>query len=102
MMDFDELLGELEMMFDIFIEDTGASLGTDAKELADLAAKLSKTLAKSRGKSGWDIGFAAAVDVMAMEAGIASVNQADALDARLLGMIDAALRLGSKALVAVL
>ena len=101
-MDSKELLEELETMFDDFVEDTGASLEADAKELADLAAKLAKTLAKSRGKPGWDAGFAAAVDVMAMEAGIASVNQADALDARLHGMLEAALRLGSKALVAVL
>lgn len=101
-MDHDELIAELQEMFEELVSDTGADLETDADELAKLAGKLAQTLAKNRNNPGWKIGMAAAVDVLAMEAGIRTVGEADAFDARLHGMLESALRLGSKALSALL
>jgi hypothetical protein len=97
-MNYDDLLKELESTFDEFVDETGAELEASTQQLAKTAGTLAKALAKSRGKKGFSIGLEAARDVLALEAGIEAVENADALDARLHGIFEAALRIGSKAL----
>ena len=97
-MNFDELKDEVIGLLETFAEETGRDLEASAEEMAQLAALLAKTLGKSIGKPGFEEALKASRDILALEAGIAAVDEGDAIDARFRGMADALLRIGAKAL----
>lgn len=91
-----DLKGALESA----ITATGASLKKTAAEVALYTAQRTAHLAALAGQPGFEEAVAAERDAVAMFAGIASVGEADAADARLLGLIEGALIIGAKAAAA--
>lgn len=101
-MNYVDLIEQVEEALSGFVDETGADLEGDIRDLAEMSGRLAKTLAKNYNKPGFGHALKASRDVLVLEAGIKAVDQGDALDARLRGMFDTVLRIGSKLLFGIL
>lgn len=82
---------DLKALFQDAIEETGVSLQVGAAELAAYAAERSAHLATLVSDPGFQLAVRAERDAVALRAGITAVQQADAADARIVGVIQGAL-----------
>jgi hypothetical protein len=90
----------IEALLKDAIAETGATLAKGADELALYVAGRSAHLATLVEDPGFDLAIRAERDAVALEAGLAAVEQAEAADARLLGIFQGVLAMGAKALAA--
>jgi hypothetical protein len=88
----------LETEFAELLETTiqGASIST--AELAAYAAEKTAKLKGLVGQAGYHDAVIAVRDSIALKAGIAATEQADAADSKILGVIEGALFMGAKVL----
>ena len=89
---------ELEALLTDAIAETGASLQQGAAELAAYAAERAAHLATLVDDPGFQEAVRAERDAVALKAGITAVQQADAADARIVGVIQGALALAANLL----
>lgn len=82
------------------LKSAGSSLKDDLEAVRAYAAERMAHLAKCVGEPGYLEAVKAEAQNVAMEAAARAIDQADATDARLLGIIQGALAIASKALVA--
>ncbi len=82
---------------DTALRETGLQLEKSAHEVAVYAALRSVQLTKAVGQKGFQEAVVAERDAVALYAGIQAVNNADAADARILGLIHGALAMGISA-----
>lgn len=92
-MNANELKGALSSA----IAATGASLKQSAAEVALFTAQRTAHLATLVGQPGFEEAVVAERNSVAMFAGIKAVEEADAADARLLGLIEGVLLVGARA-----
>lgn len=71
----------------------------NAESVARYAAARAAHLAKIIGEPGYDEAVKAEIQNVALEAGIAAVDSADAADVRVVSLIEGALKIGIAALV---
>lgn len=95
----DQLKEELANLLKDTMEESGKALAKSSKELANLAIEKAKFLASIRGMDEFDFMLKATKNNLALQAGIAAVEEADAIDARIHGIFETALTLASKALL---
>lgn len=86
-----DVTGDLKALFEDAIAETGVSLQVGAAELAAYAAERSAHLATLVGDPGFMLAVRAERDAVSLRAGITAVQQADAADARIVGVIQGAL-----------
>lgn len=89
---------DFEAIIEQAVRDTGVSLKTSTKELALYADDQAARLLSLVGQAGYDEAVIAARDNVVLRAGIASVDQADALQARFIGVLQGALGMAAKLL----
>lgn len=99
-MDTTTIKEEFKSLFNDAIVDAGSSLNTTSEELAAFAAERTNHLANIVGDPGFEEALRAETDNVFIQASIIIVERADALDAKIQGLIAATLRIGAKALVA--
>lgn len=80
-------------------EELLAGTINNAASVAAYAAQRAAHLATIFGEPGFDEAVKAEIQNVALEAGIAAVDSADAADARIVGIITGALKVGVAALV---
>lgn len=80
------------------IADTGAGLSADLEELKTFAAERTAFLATIVDQAGYESALAAEVNNVMLKAGIGAVHSADVADARIVGIIQGALRIGAASL----
>lgn len=80
------------------LKETGLQLQKSAHEVAVYATMRSADLAKALGQKGFDEAVVAARDAVALYAGIRAVENADAADNRVLGLIHGALAMAITAI----
>ena len=85
----------LKSLFEDAIAETGVSLQVGAAELAAYAAERSAHLATLVGDPGFSIALRAERDAVALRAGITAVQEGDAADARIVGVIHGALSIAA-------
>ena len=78
------------------LAETGRDLGADLDKVRAKAAEQMAMLALSAGEPGYGRAVIAARDNVAMAAGLAAVRDADAADARIIGVIQGSLFFGAK------
>jgi len=91
-----DVTNDLKALFQDAITETGASLQQGAAELAAYAAERAAHLATLVDDPGFQEAVRAERDAVALKAGIAVVQQADATDARILGVIHGGLALAAR------
>lgn len=99
MADASDLLDDIVGQFTNFATETGKSLAQSAGDLATYTAERAQHLAGIYSEPGFREAVIAERDNVALKAGIAAVDEADALDQRFLGLIDGILSTASGALV---
>lgn len=82
-------------------KETGVELATDASEIAAYAADRSRHLSSIVGQEGFREALIAERDNVALKAGIAAVDAAEAADRRILGVLEGGLSLGARALAGI-
>ncbi len=87
---------DLRELFEDAARETGVSLQVGAAELAEYAAARSAHLATLVGDPNFAMAVRAERDAVALKAGILAVQQADAADARLVGVIQGGLTFAAK------
>ncbi len=91
-----DVIHDLEKLLTDAIAETGVSLQKGAAELAAYAAERSAHLATLVDDPGFQEAVRAERDAVALEAGITAVQQADAADARIVGVIQGGLALAAR------
>lgn len=87
---------QLKNLLQAALDETGADLEAATSELALFAAERTAYLATLVGLQGYERAVIAERDRVALRAGIAAVDQADAAAQRALGIIQGALFLGAQ------
>lgn len=87
---------ELKNVLDAAIKETGVAVKADSAELAAYAAQRAAILATLIGQPGYELAVIAERDNVVLKAGIAAVGQADAAQARLIGVIQGALGISAQ------
>ena len=77
----------------------GVTVKVDAKALATYTAQRVAHLGTLVGKPGFEDAVVAERDSLALRAGVLAVKAADVVDSRIVGLIQAALSIGARALV---
>jgi len=83
-----------------FAEQTGRSLGNDAKVIGAYAAQRAAVLATLVDQPGFEDAVLAERDNVVIKAGIAATKRGDAIDQRLIGIIQGTLRTAAVMLIA--
>lgn len=83
-------------LFEDAITETGANVQVRAAELAAYAAERSAHLATLVGDPDFNLAVRAERDAVALRAGISAVQQGDAADARIVGVIHGGLSLAAR------
>lgn len=96
-MNFDMQKDIKEILEDAVVE-TGVELKTTPQELAKYILQRASHLASIAGEVGYSLAMRAERDNVALKAGIAITKIADAADARIIGIIQASLKIASSAL----
>lgn len=78
------------------LAETGRDLNVDLATVKAKAAEQMTQLAMASGEPGYDRAVIAARDNVAMAAGLAAVKNADAVDSRIIGVIQGSLFFGAK------
>jgi len=99
-MNEDQLKEELSNLLKGVMEDTGKALKKSSKEIAQMTVDQAKLLAGLRDSPDFDFMVKVIKNNIAMQAGLAAVAEADAVDARIHGVIETTLSIASKALLA--
>lgn len=89
---------EFLQLIDSALQETGVSLKASSAEVAVYAAGRAAFLSTIIGQPGFEQAVIAERDNVALFAGIAAVNQAVAVQARIVGVIQGALFMGAQAL----
>lgn len=79
-------------------KDTGVALKMDAKALALYADQRAAHLVTLIGQNGYEDAVIAERDAVILKAGIASVNAADRMQARFIGVLEGALSMAARLL----
>lgn len=87
---------EFLVLIEDAVADTGATLEKSASEVAHYAAERADHLSSIVGEPGFDEAVKAERDNVALFAAMSAVENADAADARLKGMLQGALAMGAK------
>lgn len=93
-----DLKSEFTVLLTSAIKETGAQLKTSASELALYASERAAYLAGIANEPGFELAVKAERDAVALKAGISAVNEARAVDQRIVGIIHGALMIGARAL----
>lgn len=80
------------------LKETGRELKVSVSDLRQRAAEQMAQLALAAGEPGYDRAVIAARDNVLLLAGIESVERADAVDNRIIGVVQAGLFMGAKVL----
>lgn len=97
-MNFELIKDEIRTLLQGVVNETGRNLAGSAEDVAQYAAERAQHLARIYDQPGFDLALKAERDNVAMFAGIALVDQADAIDARILGIIEGALSIAKRVL----
>ncbi len=97
-MDFGE---DFKALLKDAFDEAGKELRIDLNALALYAQERAAHLATLAGQPGFELALRAERDNVTLRAGIAAVEQADATDQRIVGLIHGALGIAAKALAAV-
>lgn len=84
---------QLESLIADALKETGATAQLSAKEMVVEAQASAMRLSAAIGQPGYDEALRAERDVLALKAGLKLVAQADAADARVVGIIQGAIGL---------
>ena len=80
------------------LKETGRKIDVDLEEVRVYAASQMTQLALAVGEPGYDRAVIAARDNVAMKAGLLAVAHADAIDSRIVGVIQGSLFVGARIL----
>jgi hypothetical protein len=89
---------DFRLLLDSALKETGASLEQSTAEVAQYAAERTAYLSTLVGQPGFELAVQAERDAVALFAGIVAVGQAQAVQGRIIGVIQGALFMGAKAL----
>lgn len=88
------LYDDIRSALDAAVRETGGSLGKSTAEVASYLRERTLKLVGAADHPGTGIALVAERQNVRMFAGVAAVGEAEKLDARLVGIIDAGLRIG--------
>lgn len=90
------MIDEFMELINGVIDETGRTIGLSKDQLKIEAANQLGMLALAVGEPGYDRAVLASRDNMALSMGLAAVGEADAVDARILGVLQGGLFLAAK------
>lgn len=80
------------------VNDTGRDLSTSLDEVALAMSESTARLALSVGQPGFEMALIAERDIVAIKAGLSAVGSADAIDNRIIGVIQGGLSMAARAI----
>lgn len=89
---------DIRTILDDAVQETGRSLARATADVAGYASERAAHLERAVGQPGFAEAVRAERDAVALYAGLAAVGEADAIDDRILGIVQGALALGARAL----
>lgn len=95
----EDLVAGIEKLLKDALAETGRTLKSSAEKLAKDTADLAKNVARLRGDPDFDKALDAAKRITLIRAGLAAIDEADALDARLRATLLTALDIGTRLLI---
>ncbi len=95
-----DFLNEFKTLLSDALSETGASLQGDLHEVALYANERAAHLSTLVGQAGFEHAVRAERDNVMLKAAVVATEQADAVDQRIVGLVQGALAIGAKALAA--